>query len=184
MVRCALLPSSKPGRPLDLSLRPQDVNSGLTMTQLRQRHLVLQGAVLSVEDHGYTVELGLPGPPGFLPLDGAAAGLHVGQLLQVACKVRPDAFEAGGPLQLTVKASHTQHAVLPDSAALPLNALQPGQLLRARVRSQKGKEAKRSAQKGVLLLGFRDTPIVVVSEHCPKAVDEFDVKEEVKSFKS
>ncbi|PAA71172.1 hypothetical protein BOX15_Mlig001251g9, partial [Macrostomum lignano] len=51
---------------LELSANPRDVNKCVPMHQLNSR-MLLYGAIDSIEDHGFTIDLGVPGLVGFLP---------------------------------------------------------------------------------------------------------------------
>lgn len=95
---------------VSLSTDPADVNGSLTPLAL-QKGMVLQAAVSSVEDHGYTMDCGIEGVSAFLSRAEAAAfikksnaghALAVGQLLQ--CAVLTET-RGGRALQLTARPS-------------------------------------------------------------------------------
>lgn len=75
------------GRHIELSLRPSVVNKGVSLSQLAVGCGVY-GSVVSCEDHGYVMSLGLEGVTAFLPLkDAPAAGLRAGQPVEAVIKV-------------------------------------------------------------------------------------------------
>ncbi|EIM20729.1 hypothetical protein E3Q22_03362 [Wallemia mellicola] len=55
----------KASRKLELSIDPRSVNDGLTQKDL-EKDFTIVGAVRSVEDHGYLVDLGVPDVDGFV----------------------------------------------------------------------------------------------------------------------
>lgn len=67
------------GRHIELSLRASVLNKGLALPQLA-KGCGVYGSVVSAEDHGYVVTLGLDGVTAFLPTkDSPEDGLKVGQ---------------------------------------------------------------------------------------------------------
>lgn len=90
MVRCAVTSLAKEvnGRHIELSLRASVVNKGLSLSQLTKGSGVY-GSVVSAEDHGYVVSLGLDGVTAFLPKkDAPEAGLISGQPVETVIQVR------------------------------------------------------------------------------------------------
>ncbi|QRV97230.1 rRNA biogenesis protein RRP5 [Ceratobasidium sp. AG-Ba] len=71
--------SEKAARKVELSIRPGDVNAGVGAGDLSVG-FNLPGAIQSVEDHGYTVDLGLSGISGFIP-SSDTKHLLVGQVV-------------------------------------------------------------------------------------------------------
>lgn len=72
---------------MELSLRPSVVNKGLSLSQLTKGSGVF-GSVVSIEDHGYVVSLGLDGVTAFLPKkDAPEAGLETGQPVEAIIQV-------------------------------------------------------------------------------------------------
>ncbi|KAK8769096.1 hypothetical protein V5799_014438 [Amblyomma americanum] len=95
---------------VNLSLDPSAVNASMTPSTL-QKGMVLQAAVASIEDHGYTMDCGVEGVNAFLSRAEAAAfikkcnaghALAVGQLIQ--CAVLADT-RGGRAVQLTARPS-------------------------------------------------------------------------------
>ncbi|CAN7999018.1 unnamed protein product [Ixodes hexagonus] len=114
---------------VSLSLDPAEVNSSLMPSMLRGG-MVLQAAVSSVEDHGYTMDCGLEGVDGFLPRTEATQflkkcnenkALAVGQL--VSCAI---VTETGGGrvLRLTARPSAVGTAYEPED--FTLHSVLPG----------------------------------------------------------
>lgn len=67
------------GRHIELSLRASVLNKGLSLSQLT-KDCGVYGSVVSAEDHGYVVTLGLEGVTAFLPVaDAPEGGLVAGQ---------------------------------------------------------------------------------------------------------
>lgn len=91
VVRCAILNLRKGenGRRIELSLRASVLNKGLSLSQLTAGCGVY-GSVVSCEDHGYVMSLGLEGVTAFLPSKEApkAGGLKAGQPVEAVIKVR------------------------------------------------------------------------------------------------
>lgn len=95
---------------VNLTLDPSAVNASMTLSAL-QKGMVLQSAVASIEDHGYTMDCGVEGVSAFLSRAEAAAfikkcnaghALAVGQLIQ--CAVLAD-MRCGRAVQLTARPS-------------------------------------------------------------------------------
>ncbi|KAI0402938.1 hypothetical protein F4802DRAFT_332506 [Xylaria palmicola] len=59
---------TKPKKNIELSLRPEQTNTGLSSDEVVENTVVM-ASVSSAEDHGFVMDLGLSGPPtrGFLP---------------------------------------------------------------------------------------------------------------------
>ncbi|KAL4069766.1 hypothetical protein V8B97DRAFT_2051647 [Scleroderma yunnanense] len=78
----------KASRRVELSLIPGEVNVGVEKSDLRSGY-TLSGAVQSIEDHGYILDLGVTGVSGFLPFSETQdksldEKLHVGRLIEVS----------------------------------------------------------------------------------------------------
>ncbi|CAH0728640.1 unnamed protein product, partial [Brenthis ino] len=75
---------------LMLSMMPQHINSSRMLGDLHKGAL-LQAAVLSVEDHGYVMDIGIPNTRTFLPKDSAnpEIELDIGMLTWVTIKSNP-----------------------------------------------------------------------------------------------
>lgn len=90
MVRCAITNLAKEvgGRHIELSLRASVLNKGLSLSHLT-KGCGVYGSVVSSEDHGYVVTLGLEGVTAFLPKANAPeAGLQVGQPVEAVIQAR------------------------------------------------------------------------------------------------
>lgn len=88
VVRCAILSLAKEakGRHIELSLRASVLNKGTCLSQLTKGSGVY-GSVVSVEDHGYVITLGLDGVTAFLPAaDAPKGGLKAGQPVETVIK--------------------------------------------------------------------------------------------------
>uniref|UniRef100_A0A147BRK9 Protein RRP5 homolog n=1 Tax=Ixodes ricinus TaxID=34613 RepID=A0A147BRK9_IXORI len=112
-----------------LSLDPVEVNSSLVPSVL-QTGMVLQAAVSSVEDHGYTMDCGLEGVDGFLPRTEATQflkkcnenrALAIGQL--VSCAV---VSEAGGGRVLRLTARPSAVGAVYEPEDFTLHSVVPG----------------------------------------------------------
>lgn len=89
MVRCVILnlANESNGRHIELSLRPSVVNKGMSLSQLTPGCGVY-GSVVSCEDHGYVMSLGLEGVTAFLPSkDAPSTALKPGQPVEAVVKV-------------------------------------------------------------------------------------------------
>ncbi|KAG6336141.1 hypothetical protein ID866_2951 [Astraeus odoratus] len=78
----------KASRRVELSLIPEEVNSGVQTSDLRSG-FALSAAVQSIEDHGYLLDLGVPGVSGFLPFTDthtrdSGRKLRIGHLVDVS----------------------------------------------------------------------------------------------------
>lgn len=62
LVRCKVL--SLTNSKLNLSIEPDQVNGNLTFASLED-DMILSGTVKTKEDHGYTIDLGIPAVSGF-----------------------------------------------------------------------------------------------------------------------
>ena len=96
MVRCAITNLAKEagGRHIELSLRASVINKGLSLSHLT-KGCGVYGSVVSAEDHGYVVTLGLEGVTVFLPMANAPkAGLEVGQPVEAVIQARIPFFYA------------------------------------------------------------------------------------------
>lgn len=88
-MRCSIVSLAKEvgGRHIELTLRASVVNKGLSLSQLTAGCGVY-GSVVSAEDHGYVVSLGLDGVTAFLPIKEAPeGGLRAGQPVEAVITV-------------------------------------------------------------------------------------------------
>ncbi|KZT35635.1 nucleic acid-binding protein [Sistotremastrum suecicum HHB10207 ss-3] len=104
-------------RRVELSLIPSEVNAGISTLDLKPG-FVLTGAVKSVEDHGYILDLGLPEVPGFISLKDVEKSnpsrkskFAVGHLLTVCVK---KLTENGRTCTVTLDANTIKKSCLSD----------------------------------------------------------------------
>ena len=129
VVRCAVvgLDQSPKGHRIELSMRPSLINKGLSVEKLHVG-MGVYGAVRSVEEKGYVVDLGLPNANVFLPFSeapssssssssAAAAQLIVGQ--QVECVVSDP--PTARVIKLSADAAKVAEAVTAESTTHPLS---------------------------------------------------------------
>ncbi|CAH1239583.1 PDCD11 [Branchiostoma lanceolatum] len=143
MVRCVIaeVVTSKSGHPrILLSLNPRDVNQGLQGTALKPG-MVLSGSVASIEDHGYTVDLGVKGLRAFLNRAETEEYLQSRQMdapmrrgQPLLCLVR-SVVSGGRSVNLTISPTLLQKAVAKEDLDLTLDTLTPGTLVEATVTS-------------------------------------------------
>ncbi|KAL4852689.1 rRNA biogenesis protein RRP5 [Chlorella vulgaris] len=123
-----------------LSLRVSKMNGGLGPESL-QGGMALPACVRSVEDHGFTLALGIKGVSGFLSKkEAAAAGrpLAPGVLLDVVVPAGGAPKPAGGGssvVHVTCLPEAVATAVSHEWEGLNIGSLLPGQLVTARVRN-------------------------------------------------
>lgn len=119
--------------PLSVSMHPTLVNDGLDFSHLTKDVAAIWGFVVSKEDHGFVVELGVSGVHAFLPFKNVVGG--------------PASLLAGSPAFFSITAVKTSaHSVVlsydpskrdhvsTSSAALSLTSLKPGTLVNATVK--------------------------------------------------
>ncbi|KAI8500522.1 Protein RRP5 [Branchiostoma belcheri] len=143
VVRCVIaeVARSKSGHPrILLSLNPRDVNQGLQGTTLKPG-MVLSGCVASIEDHGYTVDLGVKGTRAFLNRAETKEYLQNRQMddpmrpgQPVLCLVR-SVVSGGRSVNLSISPTLLQKAVAKADQDLTLDTLTPGMLVEATVTS-------------------------------------------------
>lgn len=100
-----LLKGAHGRRRVELTLRASVINKGLSLSQLKTGCGVY-GAIVSVEDHGYVVSLGLDGITSFLPVS--------------ECENK--AMKAGQPIETVIKVSFYSYPPFPT---LKLRQLRP-----------------------------------------------------------
>lgn len=128
----AAAPSSSTKRRIELSLKPEHVNAALSVTDLYSG-MPLVGSVVSKEDHGYIINLGITDTSGFLKASSSSMDLKLGQLVGVVVKDTPKST--------TQRTIHLTFTSLTPSTPLQLpptasiTSIQPGQLLPAKIKS-------------------------------------------------
>ncbi|KAJ3186618.1 hypothetical protein HDU85_007438 [Gaertneriomyces sp. JEL0708] len=131
--------SDKGRRRVVLSLKPQQVNAGLSADDLVEGSL-LPVTVASEEDHGYILSTGIEGVSGFLLKKNAlkyiternnGRPLKEGQWLQCAV-LKLD--EARKTATYTLDPDHIAKAVIPNSQAIGFGNLKAGALVNAKVK--------------------------------------------------
>lgn len=83
-VCCKVLGFSTKTHLLELSVNPKDTHSELSHTHLNEG-MVLTGALVSWEDHGAVIDMGIANTRCFLTRSIKTAGLNIGQLVQ--CRI-------------------------------------------------------------------------------------------------
>ncbi|KAG9081621.1 rRNA biogenesis protein rrp5, partial [Ceratobasidium sp. 370] len=120
--------SEKAAKRVELSIRPGDVNAGVGVADIRVGFNI-SGAIKSIEDHGYTVDLGLPGISGFIPSKGTSDNwFTVGQVVSATVS---KISETGRLATLSVKFGDVRDAALVEATSA--HALLPGTLVSALV---------------------------------------------------
>ncbi|XP_034834088.1 rRNA biogenesis protein RRP5 [Maniola hyperantus] len=114
---------------LMLSMMPQHVNSTRTQADLHKGAL-LQAAVSSVEDHGYVMDIGIPGTRAFLPKDSANPEIqfYTGSLTWVAIKSlsqESGVITLSNSLEVLQKALQRKPAALLPGTALEFTVDKP-----------------------------------------------------------
>ncbi|CAE6439154.1 unnamed protein product, partial [Rhizoctonia solani] len=115
----------KAARRVELSIRPNEVNLGVGAGDLRAGFNIT-GAIQSIEDHGYVVDLGIPDVSGFIPYKDKskpdAKRLSVGQVVSstvvklsenkrlCTLSIKPDAVKNASLTEAT-----SAHALLPGT---------------------------------------------------------------------
>ncbi|KAG8732624.1 rRNA biogenesis protein rrp5, partial [Ceratobasidium sp. 423] len=121
----------KAARRVELSIRPNEVNTGVGAGDLRAGFNIT-GAIQSVEDHGYVVDLGIPDVSGFIPYKDKskpdAKRLSVGQ---VVSSTVVKLSENKRLCTLSTSPNAVQSACLTEATSA--NALLPGALVSALV---------------------------------------------------
>ncbi|CAG9462427.1 unnamed protein product [Pedinophyceae sp. YPF-701] len=118
-----------------LSLKPSEVNAGLA-AQTLIAGAVLSAAVVSAEDHGYQLDIGVPGVSAFLTTADARAALgedtalQAGQLLDV---VTLEAAQGRRAVRVSVDAARVWSTVLKEWEGLSIGSLVPGSLVNVKV---------------------------------------------------
>ncbi|KAI9142050.1 hypothetical protein BKA69DRAFT_1037920 [Paraphysoderma sedebokerense] len=133
--------SSLPKKRIDLSLKPKLVNQDITVDNLVDK-MTICGAVLSVEDHGYVIDLGINQINGFLHKNKAknyvnsingGKDLVLGQIIECAIDdMKPNAKRT---IPLTLEPEIVYKSVPKSLENVTFDALKPGALVNAKVKS-------------------------------------------------
>ena len=137
LVRCVVvnLHKSRGHATIDVSLRPSLLNAGLTSKSLVDG-LGVCGTVGSVEDHGYTVDLGIAGTSGFVRFDEAPSrSWNVGRPVECVVKELQKRKANKRVVLLGALPEQVAGAAVRDFPGLSLNSLQAGMLVNVRVAS-------------------------------------------------
>ncbi|KAK7508557.1 hypothetical protein BaRGS_00000123, partial [Batillaria attramentaria] len=120
-------------RRIDLSVDPKEVNKGMPLTSLKNGSL-LYGVVNSVEEHGYMIDVGLPGIQAFLQTDDQQHGIELPVGKGIWCTLET---EAGLELvtgetrvvRVSVCSPGVQQAQVTSQMVTSVECLRPGMLL-------------------------------------------------------
>lgn len=141
-VACAVkaVEGGKGGRRVQLSLAPTANNAALRAAAGPAGRLVvgasLVGCALAEEDHGFSVDLGGGLPAAFVKHKVAPAGLMAGKCFRcVVTKASGRAVEVAALAPAGKKAAKAPREAV-EYAGITLQALQPGDLVRAAVRAE------------------------------------------------
>ncbi|XP_048585462.1 protein RRP5 homolog isoform X2 [Nematostella vectensis] len=121
-----LLGSKHGHRKVKLSLRPEDVNAGVTTIV---PGFVLPGCVSSVEDHGYVLSFGIPGKTGFLSKKKTGRVLVEGQYLNTIV----ESADTGRVIRVSVDQDKIKSAMISSDMKVRFSSLLPGMLVNTRV---------------------------------------------------
>jgi rRNA biogenesis protein RRP5 len=120
---------------VDASLRPSLLNAALSAKSLVPG-LGVAGTVDSVEDHGYTVDLGIDGTSGFLPFEDASSkDWPIGRPVECVVQQSKKRKASKRVVHLTALAAEVNSAKVRDFPGLSLSTLQAGMLVSAQVAS-------------------------------------------------
>ncbi|NXG03385.1 RRP5 protein, partial [Sakesphorus luctuosus] len=141
LVRCIVTGIEKTDdgrRSIKLSIDPKKVNKGLNASALATG-MLLSGSVSSVEDHGYLIDLGVPGTHAFLPHEKAknyikavkrGPDLKIGQNLNC---VITEVKNEGRVVRLSIDRSEVAASLATEKQNWALSNLLPGLVVKARV---------------------------------------------------
>ncbi|XP_030132204.4 protein RRP5 homolog isoform X2 [Taeniopygia guttata] len=141
LVRCIVTSVEKSDdgrRSVKLSIDPEKVNKSLNSTALTAG-MVLSGSVLSVEDHGYLIDIGIAGTHAFLPHQKAknyikavkkGPDLKIGQNLN--CLI-VEVKNEGRVVSLSIDRSEVAASIATERQNWTLSNLLPGLVVKARV---------------------------------------------------
>lgn len=124
--------SKKP--PVQVSLQPSVVNTGVELAHLSHKDKsMVWGAVVSKEDHGFVVDLGIPSVHAFLPFRNAVGGPS--SLRPGSCAFFTVATQKKGASSVVLSHNPSEQSKPVKAAgALGLVALKPGMLVNGTVK--------------------------------------------------
>ncbi|KAL7990641.1 hypothetical protein Chor_014071 [Crotalus horridus] len=141
LVRCAVVGTEKNAvghQKIHLTINPSDVNKGLNPTVVKAG-MVLSGCVTSIEDHGYIIDIGIPGTKAFLPRQKAqgylqslnkGTELKIGQYLN--CLIE-EVKNGGRIIRISINQSEVASAIATEKQNWSLANLLPGLVVKAQV---------------------------------------------------
>lgn len=118
---------------LHVSLVPSVVNSGLGFEHLTKDLSTVWGAVVSKEDHGFVVDLGIPGVAAFLPFKSVVGGPS--SLFPGSCAFFRVAVvkKSASSVSLSYDPSTSPH-LMSQPGALSITSVKPGMLVKGSVK--------------------------------------------------
>ncbi|XP_064601057.1 protein RRP5 homolog [Liolophura sinensis] len=186
IVRCKVMDVkqiSKGNTSIKLSIKPSDVNVNVTASSLKTGQ-VLCGTVVSQEDHGYVIDLGVKGVKTFLSNDDAEKFIQVcndGFSLKLAqylhCYVQTTdhiGMLAGESrsVHVTIDPSKVMTSKVTPNMKLSFFFLVPGMVVTAQI--------EKVTQNG-LVVGFLSYKAAIHSTHLPKKPKEYEVQQKIQA---
>uniref|UniRef100_A0A2A4JL54 S1 motif domain-containing protein n=1 Tax=Heliothis virescens TaxID=7102 RepID=A0A2A4JL54_HELVI len=104
---------------LMLSVMPQHVNGQMTLKDLQKGYL-LQAAVSSVEDHGYVMDIGVPGTTAFLPKTNTNPEMQLDVGMVCWCSIKAPPSGGSTVVTLSNELSALQNSWLRQKTSGPL----------------------------------------------------------------
>ncbi|XP_063163179.1 protein RRP5 homolog isoform X1 [Candoia aspera] len=141
LVRCAVVGTEKNivgHQRIQLTINPKDVNKALNPTALKTG-MLLSGCISSIEDHGYLIDIGIPGTKAFLPRQKAqgylqslnkGTELKIGQYLN--CLIE-EVKNGGRIIRISINQSEVASAIATEEQNWSLTSLLPGLVVKAQV---------------------------------------------------
>uniref|UniRef100_A0A8C6XYN0 Protein RRP5 homolog n=1 Tax=Naja naja TaxID=35670 RepID=A0A8C6XYN0_NAJNA len=141
LVRCAVVGTEKNAmghQKIHLTINPKEINKGLNPTVLKAG-MLLSGSVSSIEDHGYLIDIGVPGTKAFLPRQKAQGYLQllnkgtelmIGQYLN--CLIE-EVKNGGRMIRTSINQSEVASAIATEKQNWSLANLLPGLVVKAQV---------------------------------------------------
>lgn len=138
-VKVLSTPLDKEEETLRLTLNPREVNMEITPGML-VKGLTLSGCVSSVEDHGYTVDIGIPGIVAFAPSKiEKDSGYRVGSYVKAVVKTSsPESLRSGESRHVSIQLlreidEDSNKGILSFGAKRDFSALMPGHRLKGKI---------------------------------------------------
>uniref|UniRef100_A0A670XPT5 Protein RRP5 homolog n=1 Tax=Pseudonaja textilis TaxID=8673 RepID=A0A670XPT5_PSETE len=141
LVRCAVVGIEKNAlghQKIHLTINPKDINKGLNPTVLKAG-MLLSGSVSSIEDHGYLIDIGVPGTKaflhrqeaqGYLQLFNKGTELMIGQYLN--CLIE-EVKNGGRIIRTSINQSEVASAIATEKQNWSHANLLPGLVVKAQV---------------------------------------------------